>query len=78
MSKQLKSNSGAIRKKALEHAKKREWDLALKEYVRLAELEQHNPNVFNELGDLHLKIGNKKEAFMSFHSAIDADRKSVV
>jgi tetratricopeptide (TPR) repeat protein len=61
-----------IRKKALDYAKKRQWDKALNEYIRLSEIEENNPNVFNELGDLHLKIGNKAEAFRAFHSAIDA------
>lgn len=61
-----------IRKKALEFAKKRQWDKAVNEYIQLADIEANNPNVFNELGDLHLKIGNKGDAFGAFHSAIDA------
>jgi len=61
-----------IRKKALEFAKKRQWDKAVNEYIRLSEIESNNPNVFNELGDLHLKIGNKAQAFKALHSAIDA------
>jgi tetratricopeptide (TPR) repeat protein len=61
-----------IRKNALEFAKKRQWDKAVNEYIRLAEIEVNNPNVFNELGDLHLKIGNKSEAFKAFHSASDS------
>jgi len=65
----------AIRKKALELVKKRQWDAALQEFIRLAEIEDHNPNVFNELGDLHLKMNNRGEAFSAFHSAIDAYTK---
>jgi tetratricopeptide (TPR) repeat protein len=61
-----------IRKRALEFAKKRQWDKAVNEYIHLAEIEANNPNVFNELGDLHLKIGNKGDAFKAFHSALDA------
>jgi tetratricopeptide (TPR) repeat protein len=61
-----------IRKKALEFAKKRQWDKAIDEYIQLAEIEANNPNVFNELGDLHLKMGNKGDAFRAFHSATDA------
>ncbi|MFQ5512422.1 MAG: hypothetical protein ACE5EO_11310 [Candidatus Krumholzibacteriia bacterium] len=66
------SKANHIRKKALDFAKKRQWDQALQQYIRLAEIESQNPNVFNELGDLHLKMGNKGEAFAAFHSAIDA------
>ena len=66
------SKAAAIKKKALEHAKKRDWDKALKEYKRLAELDAHNPNVFNELGDIHLKLGDRGPAFEAFHQAIDA------
>jgi len=66
------SKPSIIRKRALEYAKKRQWEKALSEFIRLVELEEHNPNVFNELGDIHLKIGNKGEAFKAFHSAIDA------
>jgi tetratricopeptide (TPR) repeat protein len=69
------SKANSIRKKALDFAKKREWDKALNEYIRLAEIESHNPNVFNELGDLHLKLSHKSEAFAAFHSAIDAYSK---
>ena len=69
------SKANHIRKKALDFAKKRQWDKALNEYIRLAEIESHNPNVFNELGDLHLKLSHKTEAFAAFHSAIDAYSK---
>ncbi len=69
------SKAISIRKKALDFAKKRQWDKALKEYIRLAEIESHNPNVFNELGDLHLKMSHKADAFAAFHSAIDAYSK---
>jgi tetratricopeptide (TPR) repeat protein len=65
------SKANAIRKKALDLVKKREWQKALNEFVRLAELEKHNPNVFNELGDLHLKLENRRAAFTAFHQAVD-------
>lgn len=64
-----------IRKKALDYAKKREWDKALEEFSRLVEIEQHNPNLFNEIGDIHLKLGDKREAFKRYHEAIDAYAK---
>lgn len=61
-----------IRKKALELVRKQEWPAAVKEYKRLAEMDQSNPNIFNELGDIYLKIGNKNDAYDSFEKAIDA------
>jgi tetratricopeptide (TPR) repeat protein len=61
-----------IRKKALDHARNRQWDKALIEFNRLIEVERHNPNLFNEIGDLHLKVGDRREAFRSFHDAVDA------
>jgi tetratricopeptide (TPR) repeat protein len=64
-----------IRKKALDYVKKRQWDKALEEFSRLVEIELHNPNLFNEIGDIHLKLGNKREAFRRYHEAIDAYTK---
>jgi len=69
------SKPNNIRKKALEHAKKGHWEKALDEFTRLVEIEQHNPNVFNEVGDIHLKLGNKREAFRYYHEAISAYAK---
>jgi len=69
------SKPNNIRKKALEHAKKGHWEKALEEFTRLVEIEQHNPNVYNEIGDIHLKLGNKREAFNYYHEAIGAYTK---
>ena len=69
------SKPNNVRKRALEYAKKRQWDKALEEFTRLVEIEQHNPNLFNEIGDIHLKLGNKREAFKRYHEAIDAYAK---
>ena len=66
----VKANN--IRKRALEHAKKQRWDKALTEFEQLVEIEQNNPNVYNEIGDLYLKLDQKREAFKSYHSAVDA------
>ncbi len=66
------SKVNAIRKKALEAAKKKDWEAAATQYRRLAELDQSNPNVFNELGDVYLKSGNKNEAYDAFVRAADA------
>lgn len=66
------SKANTIRKKALEHARRQNWDAAIKEYQRLSEIDQSNPNLFNELGDLYLKTGNKSDAYQSFARAVDA------
>jgi len=66
------SKVNSIRKKALELVRKQDWVSAVKEYKRLAELDQSNPNVFNELGDIYLKTGNKSEAYDAFLHAIDS------
>ena len=68
----LASKPNNIRKKALEYAKKGHWEKALEEFLRLVEVEQHNPNLFNEIGDIQLKLANKREAFRQYHAAIAA------
>ncbi|NIM21015.1 MAG: tetratricopeptide repeat protein [Candidatus Latescibacteria bacterium] len=52
--------------------KKRDWEGAIKEYCQLAELDKNNPNVYNELGDLYLKVDKKQEALRTFDKAVDA------
>jgi tetratricopeptide (TPR) repeat protein len=66
------SKVNAIRKKALEHVRNQNWPSAIKEYTRLTDLDQSNPNVFNELGDIYLKTGNKNDAYDAFSRAIDS------
>jgi len=66
------SKVNAIRKKALDHVRNQNWPSAIKEYTRLADLDQSNPNVFNELGDIYLKTGNKNDAYDAFSRAIDS------
>ena len=65
------SKVNAIRKKALDCVRKQDWLSAIKEYKRLADIDQSNPNVFNELGDIYLKTGNKNDAYDAFVHAID-------
>ena len=43
------AKSISIRKKALDFARTRQWDKALAEFNKLIEIEQHNPNLFNEI-----------------------------
>ncbi|MGD8414683.1 MAG: tetratricopeptide repeat protein, partial [Candidatus Latescibacterota bacterium] len=66
------SKANTIRKKALEHARRQDWEAAIREYRRLAEVDQSNPNLYNELGDIYLKTGNKGEAYDAFIQAVDS------
>ena len=65
------SKAQNIRKRALELVRQQDWPNAIKEYRRLVELDQNNPNVHNELADLYLRTNQKNEAFESFMLAID-------
>ncbi len=65
------SKANTIRKKALDLVRQQDWANAIKEYRRLVELDQNNPNVHNELADLYLRTNQKNEAFESFMLAID-------
>jgi len=65
------SKATTIRKKALELVRQQDWANAIKEYRRLVELDQNNPNVHNELADLYLRTNQKNEAYDSFVLAVD-------
>lgn len=65
------SKAANIRKKALDLVRQQDWANAIKEYRRLVEIDQNNPNVHNELADLYLRTNQKNEAFDSFMRAID-------
>jgi len=65
------SKAANIRKKALDLVRQQDWAGAIKEYRRLVEIDQNNPNVHNELADLYLRTNQKNEAFDSFIRAID-------
>lgn len=65
------SKAQIIRKKALDHVRDQDWPNAIKEYKRLVELDQSNPNLHNELADLYLKTSQKNEAYDAFIRAID-------
>jgi tetratricopeptide (TPR) repeat protein len=66
------SRANTIRKRALENARRQDWNAAIRDYRQLAEIDRSNPNLHNELGDIYLKTGNKAEAYSSFAAAIDA------
>jgi len=65
------SKAANIRKKALDLVRQQDWANAIKEYRRLVEIDQNNPNVHNELADLYLRTNQKNEAFDAFMRAID-------
>jgi tetratricopeptide (TPR) repeat protein len=65
------SKATIIRKKALDLVRDQEWTAAIREYKRLVELDQNNPNVYNELADLYLKTNQKVEAYDAFIQAVD-------
>ncbi|HKW15269.1 MAG TPA: tetratricopeptide repeat protein, partial [Candidatus Krumholzibacteria bacterium] len=65
------SKAQLIRKKALDHVRDQDWPNAIKEYKRLVELDQSNPNLHNELADLYLKTSQKNEAYDAFIRAVD-------
>jgi tetratricopeptide (TPR) repeat protein len=65
------SKAQIIRKKALDFVRDQDWPNAIKEYKRLVELDQSNPNLHNELADLYLKTNQKTEAFDAFVRAVD-------
>ncbi len=65
------SKATIIRKRALDLVRDQDWPNAIKEYKRLVELDQNNPNVHNELADLYLKTNQKPDAYDSFVRAVD-------
>jgi len=65
------SKAQIIRKKALDLVRDQDWAGAIREYKRLVELDQSNPNLHNELADLYLKTSQKNEAYDAFVRAID-------
>ncbi len=65
------SKATVIRRKALDLVRQQDWQGAIREYGRLVELDQNNPNLHNELADIYLRTGAKSEAYDSFIRAID-------
>jgi tetratricopeptide (TPR) repeat protein len=68
----MPSKTSTIRKRAQECMKKHNWQGAIGEYKQLADLDQSNPNIYTELGDLYLKVNNKSDALKSYERAIEA------
>jgi tetratricopeptide (TPR) repeat protein len=65
------SKAQVIRKRALDLVRDQDWPGAIREYKRLVESDQNNPNVYNELADLYLKTNQKAEAYDAFVLAVD-------
>ena len=64
-----------IRKRAHEYVQGGDLDRALEEYQKLVASDVVDPNIFNLLGDVYHKKGNKDEAFRQYHEAVNAYRK---
>jgi tetratricopeptide (TPR) repeat protein len=63
------SKASQLRQKAQNFLKKGRLDKAIEEYQRLIQVESRNPNLYNELGDLYLKAGDRVQAVSSFEKA---------
>lgn len=63
------SKASQLRQKAQVFLKKGRLDKAIEEYQRLIQVESRNPNLYNELGDLYLKAGDRIQAVSSFEKA---------
>ncbi len=63
------SKANQIRQKAQEFLSKGHVEKAIQEYRRLLALESKNPNLYNELGDILLRAGDKAQAVQNFEKA---------
>ncbi|MFA4947182.1 MAG: tetratricopeptide repeat protein [Candidatus Krumholzibacteriia bacterium] len=63
------SKANQIRQKAQEFLSKGHIDKAIQEYRRLLTIESKNPNLYNELGDIYLRAGDKAQAVQNFEKA---------
>ena len=63
------SKANQIRQKAQEFLSKGHIDKAIQEYRRLLTIESRNPNLYNELGDIYLRAGDKAQAVQNFEKA---------
>ncbi len=63
------SKANQIRQKAQEFLSKGHIEKAIQEYRRLLTIESKNPNLYNELGDIYLRAGDKAQAVQNFEKA---------
>ena len=71
------SKASQIRQKAQEYLRKGNIDKAIEEYKRLVGVESKNPNLFNELGDVFLRAGDKVQAVANYEKAIKNYEKAI-
>jgi tetratricopeptide (TPR) repeat protein len=64
-----------IRKRAHECVQKGDLDGALEEYRKLLRGETVDPNIFNLMGDVYFRKGDKDEAFRQYDEAVTSYRK---
>jgi tetratricopeptide (TPR) repeat protein len=64
-----------IRKRAHEFMQRGDLDSALGEYRRLLTGDAIDPNIYNLMGDVHFKKGEREEAFRQYNQAVSAYRK---
>ncbi|MBN2071440.1 MAG: tetratricopeptide repeat protein [Candidatus Krumholzibacteriota bacterium] len=65
------SKATQLRQKAQAFLKKGKVDKAIEEYKKLLTVESRNPNLYNELGDIYLRTGEKVLAVTSFEKAAE-------
>ncbi|MFZ1947959.1 MAG: tetratricopeptide repeat protein, partial [bacterium] len=64
-----------IRKRAHEFMQRGDLESALEEYRKLLRGDAIDPNIYNLMGDVHFKKGEKEEAFRQYNQAVSAYRK---
>ncbi len=65
------SKTSKIRRRAQEFLKKGKPEKAVVEYKRLLERDSKNPNIFNELGDVYLRLNDRIKAVSCFEKAVN-------
>lgn len=63
------SKASQLRQKAQDFIKKGKLDKAIEEYKKLLSVESRNPNLYNELGDIYLRVGDRVQAVTAFEKA---------
>ena len=63
------SKRSQLRQRAQNYLRKGNFSKAIDEYKRLLTLENNNPNIFNDLGDLYLKTSDRVNAVSNFEKA---------
>lgn len=64
-----------IRKRAHECVQKGDLEGALEEYGKLLKGDTVDPNIYNLMGDVHFRRGDKDEAFRQYNQAVASYRK---